>query len=63
MKFWIFLISSLLCTLYAAEKAPEFLIEAAPSFVELINEEEFSNIADHESANGVHYQLLDSQIK
>ncbi len=54
MKFWVFLLGSFLCASYAAEKAPEFLIEAAPSFVESINEEEFFSISDQESASGVH---------
>ncbi len=63
MKFLIFFTIFLLFPFYAADKSPEFLIENAPSWVELANEEELSSISDQESANGIYYQLADYQVK
>ncbi len=63
MRVLIFLIGLLLCESYAADKTPEFVTEDVPSWVELVKEEELSNITDQESASGVYYQLVDSQIK
>ena len=62
---WIFLIGLLFYQshAYAPAQTKEFTIEEIPSWVEQIKEEKVSKVPDPETASGLYYLLLDSQIK